>query len=417
MPTRQYTLINCYSDNNRGDLAIIVSTINLIQEFDSNAEISGISTYNSSDPWYESEHKILKKYMHVFPSIYGVVNFGRRHSTILKIIRFFYDSLRMLASILLPRNMVKYLYSKSEVSSIKQILNSDYIVSKGGSFICSGDDIRSQIALIRLLYIFILCIKLNKPPIILCQSIGPYSGWLVQKLTNYVLTHCSAVVLREDVCIEKYTYIKLPDKVFLSTDIAFFAKSIDLPLDINFSEERFRIGMTIKHVDIDQSEDYLNMFVMAIEYCIQHYDAKIYVFPHVTIDNDIDNSFEVYKRLSDQSKQSIVLLSDSYNALHLKSIYKNMDVFIGTRLHSTIFAISEDVPSICVTYHGTKALGVFKTIKMQNYVITDYDSEKLIELIVKLINNKVILKKRLSVELHKKRKELEYIFSEIFNRE
>ena len=85
----KYALINCYSDNNRGDLAIIIATIKLLKEHDQRADIAGVSTYNASDPLYSSEHKILNNYIPVLPSIYGVVNIGKSHSTLLKIVRFF----------------------------------------------------------------------------------------------------------------------------------------------------------------------------------------------------------------------------------------------------------------------------------------------------------------------------------------
>lgn len=412
----KYTLINCYSDNNRGDLAIIIATIKLLKEHDQQAHISGVSTYNDSDPWYSSEHKILKNYIPVLPSIYGVVNIGKSHSTLLKIFRFFYDTIRMFISLALPKKLVKVMYTSKERTTIDLLTSSDYVISKGGSFICSDDSIRSQIALIRLLYIFILCIKLGKPPVILCQSIGPYSGLITRLLTNYVLTRCSAVVLREDVCIDSYDYIKLPDKTYVSTDIAFYAEAITLPVDLDFVPDRMSIGITIKNVELKLNDDYINMFVDAIKHCVSKHNGEIYIFPHVTIDNDIDNSFEVYKRLPDSIKPHVVVLSNNYHALHLKHIYKNMNVFIGTRLHSTIFALSENVPSICITYHGTKALGVFKTLKMEEYVLTCYNGGELIIVFDKLIECHLKVKTDLKEIISEKRKKLMNIFSDLFKK-
>ncbi len=412
----KYALINCYSDRNRGDLAIIIATIKMLKEHDQDADIAGVSTYNSSDPLYSSEHKILSNYIPVLPSIYGVVNIGKSHSTLLKIARFFYDTIRIGISLLIPKNMVKVLYSSKERSSIDLICNSDYVVSKGGSFICSDHSIRSQIALIRLLYIFILCIKLGKPPFILCQSIGPYSGIITRILTNFVLTRCSAVVLREDVCIDSYDYIKLSNVKYVSTDIAFFSENIELPTDLKIPTDSMSIGVTIKNVESNLSEDYINMFVETIKYIISVYGARIYIFPHVTIDNDIDNSFEVYKRLPDSVKQRVVVFSDDYHAMHLKNIYENMTFFIGTRLHSTIFSLSENVPSICITYHGTKALGVFKTLGLEEYVLIRYSGDELISVFEKLVANSHEIKADLKARLLSKRRELMIVFEELFKK-
>lgn len=41
----KYSLINCYSDYNKGDLGIILTTVRFLQEIDKDADITGISTY------------------------------------------------------------------------------------------------------------------------------------------------------------------------------------------------------------------------------------------------------------------------------------------------------------------------------------------------------------------------------------
>jgi colanic acid/amylovoran biosynthesis protein len=231
-----------------------------------------------------------------------------------------------------------------------------------------------------------------------------------------VLTRCSAVVLREDVCIDSYDYIKLPNIRYVSTDIAFFTKNIELPTNLIIPPDRMSIGMTIKNVEASLNQDYINMFVDTINYCVSKYKAKIYIFPHVTIDNDIDNSFEVYKRLPDAVKQHVVVFGDDYHALHLKNIYKKMTFFIGTRLHSTIFALSENVPSVCITYHGTKALGVFKTLGMKEYVLIRYSGRELINVFDKLIENNLKIKDDLIHTLSLKKNDLMMVFKELFKK-
>jgi colanic acid/amylovoran biosynthesis protein len=409
----KYALINCYSDNNRGDLAIILATIQLIREHDKNAEISGISTYNSTDPCYESEHKLLGEHIRVFPSLFGVVNVGTSRALPLKLLRFGFDTLRIALCMVLPRGLISLLFSDAENSSIRQLLEADYVVSKGGSFICSERDLRSQIALIRVLYIFLLSIKLGKPPIVLCQSVGPYYGWLTRLLTNHVLKRCAAVILREDVCTEQYGYIELPEFNQVATDIAFFADAHSAPTDLPFAFDRLRVGMTMKHVNPEQSEQYRDMFVAAIKHCVNHHNARVYIFPHVTIEDDIGNAFEIYKRLPDKIKPYVVLLSNDYHALQLKAIYKSMDVFVGTRLHSTIFALSEHVPAICVTYHGTKAFGVFKTLGLEEFVMTKYDAVLFCEKIDRLVSERKEISERIAHILTQRKFELMRIFKAI----
>jgi colanic acid/amylovoran biosynthesis protein len=126
----------------------------------------------------------------------------------------------------------------------------------------------------------------------------------------------------------------------------------------------------------------------------------------VTIEDDIGNAFDIYKGLPDEIKRSVTIFSNEYHALELKAIYRSMDVFVGTRLHSTIFALSENVPAVCVTYHGTKALGVFKTLGLEEFVITDYDSAAICQKIDRLIAERSSIKTRLTAVLAAKRDQL-----------
>jgi colanic acid/amylovoran biosynthesis protein len=64
----------------------------------------------------------------------------------------------------------------------------------------------------------------------------------------------------------------------------------------------------------------------------------------------------------------------------LKSVYGRMDVFIGTRMHSNIFALSEGVPCLAIGYmHKTR--GIAEMAGMSEWVldIDDVTSGALIE--------------------------------------
>ncbi len=85
----KYSLINCYSDYNKGDLGIILTTVRFLQEIDKDADITGISTYNYSDPFYHTQHKLLSKSIPVSPSIFGELNILENVKTLS---RKYYDS-------------------------------------------------------------------------------------------------------------------------------------------------------------------------------------------------------------------------------------------------------------------------------------------------------------------------------------
>ena len=169
----KYCLTGCYTDYNRGDLGIIISTIKYIKNNDPNAEIIGVSDYNYSDPLFHTEHSELKEYITVYPSIFGELNIGNNKTILAKILRFLWDTFRLLLLILFPFDFIKrVLLSQHEFMTLKQIKTSNFIVSKGGSFICNSKNIREKLALFRYLYQFFFIISMKKKMIILFQSIG-----------------------------------------------------------------------------------------------------------------------------------------------------------------------------------------------------------------------------------------------------
>jgi colanic acid/amylovoran biosynthesis protein len=388
----KYTLINCYADHNKGDLGIIQATVGLIITADPSADIVAISTFNKSDPLFEKEHRLLTQEIEVLPAVFGELNIFRFKTLPAKIGRLAFDFLRLLIYCATPiaiSSVTRFIFSRYERLAIDRIISSDRIISKGGSFLCNERDARSKIALIRFLFIFFICIKHSKDIVILGQSIGPVYGVLSRRILNFVLRRSKHIVLREDDCVSKYPYLALPPDTITINDIAFFLDSSgETTLNISDDDARLHIGVTMKYVDKHLNGEYIEMMKAAIEYCISRHGAIVHIFPHVTIENDIGNSSNVLMAIDDKYKEHIRLYSGDYTPRELKKLYSKMNFFIGTRLHSTIFAMGELVPSICIAYHGTKSMGIFSNFGLDKYVISNYSASELVSMIDPLIENR-----------------------------
>lgn len=370
----KYSLINCYSDYNKGDLGIILTTVRFLQEIDKDADITGISTYNYSDPFYHTQHKLLSKSIPVSPSIFGELNIGKRKDPFSKVLRFLWDWIRFKMMILFKST---FLLSSHEKKSFTKLKDSDYIISKGGSFLCDEKNLRIKMSLRRFMMIFNLINYLipNSRIVILCQSIGPIYDKGSRNALNKIFEKCHKVVLREDYCLREYPYIHIPsDKLIIRNDIAFHLDSV--PIDLPFKNfEKMKVGMTIKSVSATQKSQYENMMKTCIEHIIDKYDVNIFIYPHVTVDDDVEESIKVYRMLADKYKSNVTVFTDNYQSGELKYLYSHMDYFIATRLHSSIFAIGEGVPSLVIAYHGTKAQGIFHLIDLDEWVVNDYETD------------------------------------------
>lgn len=408
-----YCLIHCYSDNNKGDLGIILSTIHLLKEYDPKAVFSAISTYNHDDPAFITEHIILKQYTPVYPSIFGELNIGKKKDAISKMLKLGWDSIRFLLTLLFKNT---FFLSNKEKESLKIISEADYVISKGGSFLCNEKDIRTKLANLRFCFLFFVIFRLlpRKKVTILCQSVGPIYGSLSTRLMNFIFKKCDNIVLREKLCLNEYQNIIVPhEKMFFLNDIAFHLPTETLnECVLNRTENRIKVGVTIKTMSPNRNNDYINMMVESLEHLIAKYSADLYIYPHVTIDDDIEASFGVYRKIKDKYKEHIYLFTNNYTSGQLKYLYGHMDFFISSRLHSSIFAMGEGTPAIVIAYHGTKAQGVFANYGLEEWVQQEYSSNELNN----RIDNMMLMYNELRSTLNVRVRQDHHSFMTLFNK-
>lgn len=93
---------------------------------------------------------------------------------------------------------------------------------------------------------------------------------------------------------------------------------------------------------------------------------------HVYSDNfherDMSCIEDIMKLLNRQTK--CYIFNDlSMNSRQMKAFYGHFRFIVGTRFHSVIFSMLEEVPAIAITYGGNKGIGIMKDLELQGYTI------------------------------------------------
>jgi colanic acid/amylovoran biosynthesis protein len=430
----KYVITHCYTDKNKGDAAIIISTTQLIKELDSNADISFISTYGSKDYRLEKEHELIKNYGNrILPSVFGepLPLLGIKNDK-LRIISFFLDLIKSILLLISSNDkFIKLFLNKKERESFKFFYLADVIISKGGSYLCTENtSLRQTFSLIRMLYPFILAKRYKKKIVIFSQSLGPLEGQFNEWLFKKTLSNIDNIFLRESLCLDKYKIVKDICKNVdckIIPDSAFFLKSDNqenLPIDIDIT--KYNVGYTIvdhdfKYIgnEIERSkkrENYIKSIKESIKYFVDNFNAIIHIFPQVSVDishtghNDIRISKEITESFVGTKYQNyIYFYNKDFSPIQLRNSYSKMELLIGTRLHSVIFTLTTETPAINIAYHGTKSLGILRGIKNYNQYVVDIntiDSKILLDVVKKLIENKENIKKDLKIDIVRMRKEL-----------
>ena len=96
---------------------------------------------------------------------------------------------------------------------------------------------------------------------------------------------------------------------------------------------------------------------------------------------------EISEVLKKEKKDVMIFSDQTLDCMQMKAVYAEMDYLIGTRFHSVIFALTENVPVIAITYGGNKGDGIMRDLNLSNYAIQidNMDEHSLIDCFVSLV--------------------------------
>lgn len=369
-------VVNIHSSRNAGDAALMLATLQqLRQNFpecnitlimdDPDKSQDGVIVVESIISWIKSTNK----------GGYGSWRLG--NLLLLPI--------TTLLPVLTYRLFGKPLYlltpSKLRVT-VQAYLETDLAISSPGGFLYSSG---SGLVIAIMIYTLALLWLAGKPFYIFPQSFGPLSHWWEGGLLCWLLSKARIVMVREPISMELLNQYHLQNpRLYLLPDIAFtFSGAIShVPMNwmrehgIEPSKKHSLLGLTVinwsaQNPNFNKQNEYEIACEGAIRYFVSQLGGKAILFPQVTgptEDND-DRipARRIFSRLSDIT-DSILLIEQQLPPELIKALYGQMDILIGTRMHSVILALSEGVPVIAIGYmHKTQ--GLANMIGMDRWVL------------------------------------------------
>lgn len=151
------------------------------------------------------------------------------------------------------------------------------------------------------------------------------------------------------------------------------------------------------------SKHYIDLIKKTVEYLTDNNFQVIFV-PHtvsVWEDGRGDDRIvatTIYDGLEDKS--NVFLVEGDYSPMELKGIIGLCDLFIGSRMHANIAAISSLVPTIAVGW-SHKYYGIMEKVGLDDYVFSfdDLGFEELKEKIEKMWDNREAIRNELKIKV------------------
>jgi len=302
----------------------------------------------------------------------------------------------ILATRLLGRRLLSLIPFRSR-KPLQRLFGADVIVSKPGGFVYGYDRVPGPHHLQHLL----LASMCGPPVVIYGQSIGPFSAKTWTGVLAFVLRRMTMFFLRDQASMNCcMNALKLdPGKLVLTADEAFrfHAKSEAVAYPSHGSPAGLKVGLTVINwafPESDSPEQTKQSYLQALEELIidlrAKYDAEITMFsflrarPGVAGDDEVSQSF--YDRVGQLGRIELVLPTDPFA---IKAHICKFDIFIGSRMHSNIFALGEGVPVLAIAYQP-KTTSIMEMLGLSEFVSDIYSvsGPQLIALADRLISDR-----------------------------
>ncbi|MEW6718789.1 MAG: polysaccharide pyruvyl transferase family protein [Chloroflexota bacterium] len=374
-------LVNLHSFHNAGDAAL---TVEAIRQLKASFPGSRITLVMNDAASYTGEERVLESFINWFK----VTHPDRTQSW--RLWTFPWFGLHLLIVVLTYRLSGRRIFSFLPLARrelLEAYFDADVVVSCAGGFLYSS----GRVGLTFLLSILTmgLAVAFDKPLYILPQSIGSLKRGWERRLTKWITSRARVVMVRERQSLEELNAIGLePSHCYHFPDLAFGFEGVPKKEAMTWlrargifpGREHPLLGITAinwgaQNINFTGQQRYEEALAVAARFFIEHYAGKVLLFSQV-VGPTVDQDDRIpAKRVWEQMREirnHVLLVEQPLPPDMLKTLFGVMDVFIGTRMHSLVFALSEGVPCLGIGYQF-KSRGVAREIGWDPWVVEIQD--------------------------------------------
>lgn len=273
---------------------------------------------------------------------------------------------------------------------IKGIRNTSLLISGGGSLL---QDVTSTRSLLYYLAVMTLAKMSRKPVMVYANGIGPINKPGNRFLTRVILNSVNLITLRDE---DSKTYLrnmKIKNKNIVVTADPVFTldrapKNVieNIFIKEGIPRDKKFIGISIR--PWKPAVNLVEVISKVIDYLTERYNVNIILIPmHYPEDLDISN-----KVLANVDKSSCFVIKNQYTVEEIMGITKELDMIVAMRLHSLIYAATQEIPMVGLVY-DPKVEGILYSLEMGHMSnVENLDYNHLVENIDYVWNNKLELK-------------------------
>ena len=370
-------IINIHSYRNAGDAALATSASRQLHEAfpDSTVtqSINEPTSYTDNDPMVGS----FLFWCHAY------IGNGRFKWAPSEILRLGIGSVVAVTTYRLLKRPIFLFLTTGQKAFLKVYFDADLVASAPGGFLYSSG--KFGLSILIAIYSMVYALWAGKPLYLLPQSVGPlkrsWERWLVQ----WVFNRARLIMVREETSLQQIRQSRVTNPhILIHPDMAFAYQAAPAEEALHWLQTHGidpngnypLLGITAINWGEQTGQhalqaQYETALADAARHFIERMGGKVVFFPQVISDStytdDRPPAHRVVACLPDINKQVFLLESQPAPAV-LKAVYGQMDIFIGTRMHSNIFALSGGVPVLAIAYRH-KTQGIMQMLGLDEWCI------------------------------------------------
>ena len=304
-------------------------------------------------------------------------------------------------------------------ATLRHIQDADAIVSIAG-----GDSFSDIYGLERLIYVSLpqlLILSTGKELMLLPQTLGPFHGKFAKTIAKFILKRARVAYSRDlESIAEVRTFLgeAASVKLRLCYDVGFVVQPIRPvklePLTLlKKDDSECLVGFNVSGLlyakgskggkDFGLKENYRYLVEQVLDFLVNVKQARVLLVPHVfgkAPDSDSVVCGQVYEQVKDKFGDRVEWVRDKYDQNEIKYIIGSCDMFIGSRMHACIAALSQSVPTVALAY-SRKFIGVMETIGFEEVSadLRSMSAQEIFQRVDQIYDDRLELRQRLQIRM------------------
>ncbi len=257
---------------------------------------------------------------------------------------------------------------------LRTYARADLVVAAGGGYLYTTSAGRGNVILLINIYSFAFGALIGKPVYLYAQSIGPFATSWHARLVRTALSRVRLVEYREEISGRLLDSWRLPTATRAAADAAFLlpARMPETSLAIGGHDRETIVGMTVRkwYRDPAAQEGYERTMAAFADWLGEERRMTSVLLPQVTFAEGNDDDREAARSVVAFTglKEYVRVVDEELRAEEIKWLCGQVDFFVGTRMHSNIFALSQFVPTLAISYQP-KTEGIMASLGVDEFVV------------------------------------------------